>query len=424
MIQHMNMREALAALEGQMKTDPRAALCGWIAIAQAAPDYPPARFRAIEALLTLGEVRAAAELLGALALGYARRGEPIPAIHACKLLEGMGQDSDRAASEIGMIYAGLQGSELVPTPSPVEAPEIEPPPPVAQAGAIAAATALGRMSETQPERFPALPLLSRLTPEDFIIVLRAMKLHRVAHGARIISQGAEGASCFLITEGELLVTRQSGGEEKVLTRLYPGTIFGEMALVSRRPRNASITSVGGATVLELTRATLLAHSQAMRDALYVFTRRRLLENITLTSPLLQPLGRDARKKVVGLFGSFPISAGEPIVREGEPGQGLYVILRGAVRVSAHREDRDVELATLGEGDLFGEISLLRDTPTTASVTGLEDGEVLFLDKSDFLGVTAAYPEVTRALAALTEERLRTQELMLDHVAVEDALSLI
>ncbi len=419
----MNLVDAWTSLTGSMNANPPASLAGLVSLAQKVPTFSPARFAVVDALLTAGHVDAAAKLVTAAAIGFAKQGAPVEAIHACKLLEGMGRDSDRVASEIAMIYAGLTGSELVPTLAEVSLPEGEAPPP-ASGDVVAQAVALGDIELPLPERFPALPLLSRLSPEDFIVVLRAMKLHRVAKGGRVVSQGAVGHSCFLLAQGALVVSRQVAGEEKALARLFAGTIFGEMALVSRRPRNASISSLGDATLLELSKATLLTHSKAMRDALYAFARRRLLENITVTSPLFQALNRQVRLELVGMFGSFPIAVGTPLIREGEAGQGLFVVLRGSVRVSKAKDGHAVDLATLGEGALFGEISIIRDTPTTASVIGEEEGEVLFLDKGDFHAVAARYPQVQAALAALTEERLRDSERALDSVAEEDAHHLI
>ena len=67
------------------------------------------------------------------------------------------------------------------------------------------------------------------------------------------------------------------------------------------------------------------------------------------------------------------------------------------------------LATLKGGDVFGEISLLKDTPTTATVLASSIGEVLFLPKEEFIEVLTAHPEVKSTLADLTEQRLRSNE---------------
>ena len=416
------MRDAYQASIAKLHDDPSTALAELVAIAQAAPAFWPARFRVVDALVTLGESDAAAALLRALGEGYAKIGQPVPAILACKLLEAMGRDSDAINGEIAMIYAGLFGQELVPAATPIDPPPGPTPAPVSDA--LNAAQALGNVGDALPEKYPAVPLLSRLTPEDFIVVLRAMKMHVVGHASTIVKQGAQGSSCFLVLDGTLVASRTTDHGERALGRLTPGTIFGEMALVSQRPRNASITSVGGSIVLELNKATMLAHSKAMKEAMYAFSRRRLLENITLTSPLLRTLDRKTRQSVVGLFGAFAFRPGQALVTEGEKGQGLFVVLRGSVSVMKKRDGAEVELATLKEGDLFGEISLLRDTPTTASVRGADEGEVLFLDRSDFQGLIAAFPHMQTELASLSEERLRSSELILENIEDDEALALI
>lgn len=184
----MTLRQALSIYEARLVDDPKAALGGLVAVARAAPEYWPVRFRLVDALLTLGEVDATIHLLENLARSFASHGMPMQAILACKLIESCGRDSDRVASEIGMLYAGLFGQELVPNPTPVELPVGPMPTPVPPDEAVEAAMLLGDMPGDLPARYPAIPLLSRLTPEDFIVVLRALKLHRVAHGARIVSK--------------------------------------------------------------------------------------------------------------------------------------------------------------------------------------------------------------------------------------------
>jgi CRP-like cAMP-binding protein len=76
--------------------------------------------------------------------------------------------------------------------------------------------------------------------------------------------------------------------------------------------------------------------------------------------------------------------GEKIISEGDEGHSMFVILRGRVRVMAE----DLEIATLGEGDFFGEIALVDDGLRSADVFALEDCELLVITVMT-LGVLAA-----------------------------------
>jgi cAMP-dependent protein kinase regulator len=72
----------------------------------------------------------------------------------------------------------------------------------------------------------------------------------------------------------------------------------------------------------------------------------------------------------------------------------------------------VPLALLREGDVFGEISLIKDIPTTATVIAARDGEFLFLSRKEFENRVRRNPELWRTLSDISEERLKeTARLM-------------
>jgi MFS family permease len=94
-------------------------------------------------------------------------------------------------------------------------------------------------------------------------------------------------------------------------------------------------------------------------------------------------------------------AGTVVVRQGDIGDRFYVIDRGSVEVSA--DGRVV--ATLGPGDFFGEIALLRDVPRTATVTALEETRLLTLERDQFLGAVTGYSWSLLEVDRVTSERL-------------------
>jgi CRP-like cAMP-binding protein len=81
------------------------------------------------------------------------------------------------------------------------------------------------------------------------------------------------------------------------------------------------------------------------------------------------------------------TAGERIINAGDVGHCMYVILSGSVRVSVKRGNGEVELARLTGGDFFGEVALVDDGPRSATVTAIEDCELLCITRTT-LGVLA------------------------------------
>ena len=97
--------------------------------------------------------------------------------------------------------------------------------------------------------------------------------------------------------------------------------------------------------------------------------------------------------------------GTAIVTEGETGHHLYVIEDGEVEVT--RDGRHV--ATLGPGDSFGEIALLRHVPRTATVVAKTPSTLLSLEREGFLEEVTGHPVVRRAVDVTVQERMRAGE---------------
>jgi hypothetical protein len=94
--------------------------------------------------------------------------------------------------------------------------------------------------------------------------------------------------------------------------------------------------------------------------------------------------------------------GDFVFREGDPGQEMYFICSGRLRVLAEK-GRTV-LASLGEGDFFGEMALLLQQPRTASVQADSYCDLYRLDKSSFVEVVGKHPEFAEHVQTMTEAR--------------------
>ncbi len=79
--------------------------------------------------------------------------------------------------------------------------------------------------------------------------------------------------------------------------------------------------------------------------------------------------------------SRKFAAGEEIFRIGDQGRNAYFIEKGRVEITNPRDGEDLVLATLGVGEIFGEMSMIDDAPRSATVRALEDTEVIIIQRS-------------------------------------------
>ncbi len=104
--------------------------------------------------------------------------------------------------------------------------------------------------------------------------------------------------------------------------------------------------------------------------------------------------------------SFP--ANTQLIEEGDPGDCLYLIKTGRVKVFAKHEDlkQEIILSYLDAGDHFGEMSLISGEPRSASVVSVTDIEVWELSRSVFDSLIMNNPNITLTLTHLLTQRLK------------------
>ena len=96
-----------------------------------------------------------------------------------------------------------------------------------------------------------------------------------------------------------------------------------------------------------------------------------------------------------------------ILFEDDPGDALYVVALGQVKVVLIGEDgREVILSVMGEGEFFGEMALVDDEPRSAHVIAMEDSTLLVLRREDFQGILKQTPGIALALLRELSRRLR------------------
>jgi len=99
--------------------------------------------------------------------------------------------------------------------------------------------------------------------------------------------------------------------------------------------------------------------------------------------------------------------GEVLIRQGAPGVRFFLIKRGLVKAFLEEDGKETVLGFLGEGECFGEISLLTHGPTTANVQTVEHTLCLTQKKEDFLAMTQRYPFFYPFFNQLLTQRLRS-----------------
>jgi CRP/FNR family cyclic AMP-dependent transcriptional regulator len=135
----------------------------------------------------------------------------------------------------------------------------------------------------------------------------------------------------------------------------------------------------------------------------------LLKSVTLFADLEE--GELERFSHVAVPRTFP--AGTRVFHEGDDSDACYIVKEGSFRVTReHSDGRAITLATLGTGEIFGELAMLDGDKRSASAEALTEGELLALPANDVRALLARHPEISLKLVAGLVRRLRAANVRL------------
>src|SRR4026208_1657131 len=112
-------------------------------------------------------------------------------------------------------------------------------------------------------------------------------------------------------------------------------------------------------------------------------------------------------------------AGRNVMTIEQPGEAVYVILHGTVKIHVEQGERDVILAILGTGDMLGEMSLIDSVGRSASAVALESSLLLWMDKITFNYILDNFPPVARNLVRIMSSRVRLSDQLIQALATLD-----
>ncbi|MBF8281249.1 MAG: hypothetical protein HW378_164 [Anaerolineales bacterium] len=258
------------------------------------------------------------------------------------------------------------------------------------------------------------PLFVAFTPDELRAIGGKLRARHFAQGDIIIRQGEVGDYFYVIRRGRVAVVQRDAQElEQVVNELVTGDYFGEAALLTREPRNATIRALTPVEVLTLNRRDfdrLVRAGFKGHDKMDAMLRRvRLLRRI----PLFADFESFELRLLAAWLESLTVEAGQVVCAQGEPGDKFYIVEAGEVAVALRLPGGAVvEQQRLGPGEYFGEVALLMNVPRTATVTATQPARLLALAAEPFNELVRESRSLRRALErAVTRRLLANREVM-------------
>lgn len=341
------------------------------------------------------------------------------AVAAAREIERLGGDAQRSLDEIAAAFCRGSARLGVGMPPPPPLPPAESFQPLA--AVLTGASLLNKATEivheanrqlaaeTSRPGIASVPLFSELLEADLRALCAAFAPQWLPEGTRVIEQGAEANEAYFVARGELSATREVDGKAITIARLTNGTVFGEMALLARTPRVASVTTTRPSIVLRADRPSLDAAVEAHPElgaSLSAFGRDRMVLGLFRTSELLSLVHEEGRGPLVKRCKMRIFEKGERLLTRGEPAKGIFIVASGEVSllgVDAASGEPLVE-GTLGAGELVGEDALIFRRPAEADVIAVHPTVTLFLSAEAFHEVIEEQPSILLGVYKLAVRR--------------------
>jgi CRP-like cAMP-binding protein/Fe-S-cluster-containing hydrogenase component 2 len=283
--------------------------------------------------------------------------------------------------------------------------------------------------ESLREKLIRMQLFTELSPEHINSLVAKSNKRQFSPGAIVCREGEYGDTFFAILDGSVEITINTAGYDSLtLANLGEGDVFGEMAALSGYPRSATVSAKDDLCLLEISSEILkelMKISPKFREIIEEkYTERAVRTYLrkvplfgNLSDTMLEQLERNVKLK------SF--NQADVIFREGDPGDSLYIIRNGFVKITKKSGDKDQIIAYLAQGSYFGEMALLEDEKRSATVSAFTKVETIHVVKDEFNTLLLTDPKLAEEVNdTIMERKLKTLEVQRDPAKAERLETLV
>ena len=223
----------------------------------------------------------------------------------------------------------------------------------------------------------------------------------IREGDVIYKPGEFGTSFFTIVSGD--VTLRSMEPGAVESQLHQGEFFGEMSLLSGRPRTETAIAGAACILVETPRRTMLKLMNSNEDVRngidWIFVVRELQRQFAPRAALAELRDIAANLKVQ------KYKAGDVVFAEGQVGDCLYVVRSGGITLTRKRDGQDTLVAQIPSGELVGEMALMGDPQRRETAKAAVASELIEVKRQAFIELTQRGDARVAALQAAASHRV-------------------
>jgi putative peptide zinc metalloprotease protein len=256
---------------------------------------------------------------------------------------------------------------------------------------------------------PAVPVFAELDGADLADIARMLEEERYAPGEVVFAEGDPGDRLLIVADGTAELCAAGLVEMVPLATLERGDLVGEQSLLAPRTgrRNARLTAATSLRILALSEQAfdvLLERHPSLRTGFELHAEELSTDRFIARVGPFMSLDTRARRALARRVIKHAFEAGQILVRQGEQSDSCYLLRSGSVEVLVADEQGTHTVATIGAGNVVGEMAMLTDAPRSATVRATEPCDVLELSRADVDAVLSGSHATQREFIRLTQSR--------------------
>lgn len=261
-----------------------------------------------------------------------------------------------------------------------------------------------RRGESLRRELASVPLFGDLSSASLHGLIRKVRMVSLSSGETLFRQGDEANSLYVIVSGAVVPIAE-GASRRKLAVLEGGAFFGEIGLLTKQPRNATIEALVETKLLAIDRRLLwglIKKEPSVAKSLIRFLRARMIDRQIRTNPFFSAFAHAERESVARQFRVLEVKDGTRVVEQGQSAEGLFVVLAGSFETVRHEAGVTKSAGILGLGDVFGGLALLEGAGSKVDVVARGKCWLVVLSEARFRRIVDANPNVIQVLERLAD----------------------
>lgn len=260
--------------------------------------------------------------------------------------------------------------------------------------------------QSVPAVVPSPAVIADLSDEEFVALIRVVRVRHADAGAVLLSEGQAAQSLYLIGKGRVVVTaKNSRGENFTVESLTHGDIFGESGFFGGKSQ-VNVLAFDAVDYFEIRRSDLMRIAESLpnlRTRVEAVYKERVADALLWRSPLFGVLSAKERKRLLEGAGFRTYERGDIVVEAGDNVDDIHIVKAGSLAAY----DGRTKVRSFSVNQLFGEVTALRRVPQPHTVRALASSETLVVSGGTLWRILRKNAEAKKwfdqALALFDEE---------------------